>query len=504
MKPIVWTIAGSDSGGGAGIQADLHVFRSLGVHGCSAITTITAQNSLTTSGLFPLSGDVLSEQISCLQQDLPPQAIKIGLLSTPEQLNAVVALLTHWPRTLPRPIVIWDPVIVSTQGDRLSQLTPAHCVDLLKRVDIVTPNASELLWLSDSDVHVDTDVNAISSSTLEHAVNVLRTLGARRILVTGLAGNNGTVNDYDFRANQRIEYRQSRIDSPHTHGTGCSLSSAIAAFSAWNYPMNDAITLANAYLHQGIHQAQAIGKGPGPVAHTHWPNVISQFPTVISAAQSTTHKAFPALQRPIGLYPVVDSFDWVKTLLQLGITTLQLRIKDSSAPHLESELKASIEVARQYSAQLFINDYWELAIKHQAYGVHLGQDDVTRADLTAIRDAGLRLGISTHGYTEIAIAHALQPSYIALGHVFPTPTKAMPSQPQGLERLSRYVALLAGTSIPTVAIGGISLDRAAAVMRTGVDGIAVVRAITEANDPAQTINWFKHDMNTSPELTNAD
>lgn len=500
MTPIVWTIAGSDSGGGAGIQADLQVFRSLGVHGCSSITTVTAQNSITTSGLFPLSAEALFQQLSCLQEDLPPQAIKIGLLSTPEQLRTIARVLRHWPRSLTTPVVVWDPVIVSTQGDRLSELTPAHCAELLPLVDIVTPNASELLWLSGCEPKVDT----VTPPVLTHAVDQLRASGTRRILVTGLADIDNTICDHDITPNRHTQYQQPRIDSPHTHGTGCSLSSAITAFSAWNYPMNDAITLANAYVHQGIQQAQAIGKGPGPVAHTHWPKAIKQFPTVINAAQSTIHKAFPALHRSIGLYPVVDSFDWVKTLLQLGVSTLQLRIKDSDAPHLESELKASIRLAREYSAQLFINDYWELAIKHQAYGVHLGQDDIAQADLAAIHRSGLRLGLSTHGYTEIMIAHALQPSYIALGHVFPTPTKTMPSKPQGLERLSRYVALLAETGTPTVAIGGISLERAAAVISTGVDGIAVVRAITQADVPAQAIRLFERHLNTSPEPAYVD
>ena len=133
---------------------------------------------------------------------------------------------------------------------------------------------------------------------------------------------------------------------------------------------------------------------------------------------------------------------------------------------------------------MFINDYWQLAIKHGAYGVHLGQEDLELADLDAIQRTGLRLGISTHGYYEIARALSISPSYIALGHIFPTRTKQMPSAPQGLKRLERYAALLKDKSV--VAIGGISTERVESVLRCGVGSVAVVTAITESTDPQAT------------------
>lgn len=155
---------------------------------------------------------------------------------------------------------------------------------------------------------------------------------------------------------------------------------------------------------------------------------------------------------------------------------LQLRIKDRRDEEVEADVVAAIALGRRYNARLFINDYWRLAIKHQAYGVHLGQEDLQATDLNAIRAAGLRLGVSTHDDMEIDVALAARPSYIALGHVFPTQTKQMPSAPQGLEQLARHVERLA--DYPTVAIGGISLARAPAVIATGVGSIAVVSAIT--------------------------
>ncbi|MEL2243408.1 thiamine phosphate synthase [Leclercia adecarboxylata] len=189
---------------------------------------------------------------------------------------------------------------------------------------------------------------------------------------------------------------------------------------------------------------------------------------------------FPPVPFRLGLYPVVDSVAWLERLLTAGVKTLQLRIKDKQDDEVEADIVAAIALGRRYDARLFINDYWRLAIKHQAYGVHLGQEDLETTDLEAIRRAGLRLGVSTHDDMEIDVALAARPSYIALGHVFPTQTKQMPSAPQGLEQLARHIERLG--DYPTVAIGGISLERAPAVLATGVGSIAVVSAITQAGD----------------------
>ncbi|EOY5384240.1 thiamine phosphate synthase [Cronobacter dublinensis] len=189
---------------------------------------------------------------------------------------------------------------------------------------------------------------------------------------------------------------------------------------------------------------------------------------------------FAPVPRRLGLYPVVDSVGWIARLLEAGVRTLQLRIKDKTDADVEADVRAAIDLGKRYHARLFINDYWRLAIKHQAYGVHLGQEDLQTADLNAIRAAGLRLGVSTHDDMEIDVALAVRPSYIALGHVFPTQTKQMPSAPQGLAQLASHVQRLG--DYPTVAIGGISLARAPAVLETGVGSIAVVSAITQAAD----------------------
>ncbi|MCA1924529.1 thiamine phosphate synthase [Buttiauxella noackiae] len=191
-----------------------------------------------------------------------------------------------------------------------------------------------------------------------------------------------------------------------------------------------------------------------------------------------SESAFSDVPKHLGLYPVVDSVEWIERLLEAGVRTIQLRIKDKVESDVEADIIAAIKLGDRYNARLFINDYWQLAIKHRAYGVHLGQEDMDVANLDAIRDAGLRLGLSTHDNMEMDRALAARPSYIALGHVFPTNTKQMPSAPQGLEQLAAHIKTLG--DYPTVAIGGISLERVPAVLATGVGSVAVVSAITQA------------------------
>ncbi len=192
----------------------------------------------------------------------------------------------------------------------------------------------------------------------------------------------------------------------------------------------------------------------------------------------------------LGLYPVVDRSQWLELILPLGVNTIQLRIKDKQGSVLEKEIEQSIYVAKKYNARLFINDYWELAIRYGAYGVHLGQDDLTTANIKRIHEAGLRLGISTHSYSELARAYQYRPSYLALGPIYATNSKIMAFPPQGIANLKRWKHLL--KDYPLVAIGGINIENISDVMSTGVNGIALISAITQAQYPIQmTKNLLK-------------
>ena len=189
----------------------------------------------------------------------------------------------------------------------------------------------------------------------------------------------------------------------------------------------------------------------------------------------------------------MDSVDWIERCLKAGIKTIQLRIKDRQDPHLEEKIATAITIGKKYDARLFINDYWQLAIKHGAYGIHLGQEDISIANLAEIKEAGIRLGVSTHGFYEMLRAHNYRPSYLAFGAIYPTTTKDMTGQIQGLEKLAHFVPLM--HDYPMVAIGGIDLARAPEVAKTGVGGIAVVRAITESDDPELAIKELEQVLN---------
>jgi thiamine-phosphate diphosphorylase len=180
---------------------------------------------------------------------------------------------------------------------------------------------------------------------------------------------------------------------------------------------------------------------------------------------------------PLGIYPVVDRAYKLKSLYEAGITTAQLRVKNMSGDVLENEVIEAIIISEAYDARFFLNDFWELAIKHKAYGIHLGQEDIQEADIQAILDVGLRLGISTHTTNEIQIAMAFEPSYLAIGPIFETTSKKMVYNPVGIEDLKKWAI---NVNYPIVAIGGINIDNIKEVALTkSANGIAMISDVLE-------------------------
>ncbi len=498
-RPMVWAIGGSDSGGGAGIQADILTLNDLGCHACTVITAITAQNSLQISLVSPVDSHTLLAQLTALSTDLPPRVVKIGQIPTPAQAEVLLRWLTEHKQQLGFTL-IWDPVLAATAGQQLSDLGRPLCLQLLAMVDILTPNWQELAMLTACSTaqlqHIFSD--AATDAAAQLAANFAQRLPTFRgylLLKGGHAPDaNATVQDLLLSCRpsqpQLLKLQAPRLQTPHQHGTGCTLASALAAGLACGYELNDALVVARAYLQQGLRLSYATGQGPGVLARAGWPKQPIDFPRVLSQSQAQAlavapQLAFAKLTHPLGLYPVVDDIQWLKRLLPLGLHTIQLRLKNLSQSELEYQISQAVTFCRDFDIQLFINDHWQLAIEYQAFGVHLGQDDLATADLAAIAAAGLRLGISTHGYAELCQVLALQPSYLALGHIFPTNTKQMPSKPQGIARLAQYVQICDNT--PTVAIGGIQLADIPQLLATGVQGIAVVSAITKAAEPEKAL-----------------
>ncbi len=207
-----------------------------------------------------------------------------------------------------------------------------------------------------------------------------------------------------------------------------------------------------------------------------WPND----PKLFNIQGFNPNTSFPSCPKNLGLYVVAPNADWIEKLLIAGVKTVQLRFKSEDKEAIRQEVKKAIQISQQFSCQLFINDFWQLAIEYGAYGVHLGQEDIDTADFDLIKSNQLRLGISTHGVAEMQRADQISPSYIALGAIFPTTLKVMPTAPQGLARLAFYTKLL--QSYPLVGIGGVDETNLEAVLSCQVGSVAMVRSVINAPD----------------------
>lgn len=260
--PIALTIAGSDSSGGAGIQADLKTFGACGVYGASVITALTAQNTRGVTGIHEVPAEFITAQIDAVFSDLAVDAVKIGMVSQRIVIEAIVEGLERWSVKN----VVVDPVMVATSGDRL--LSPA-AIDALRsalipRALIITPNLPEAAALLDEDMATSPDEIA------EQGRRLLK-LGCPAVLIKGGHGAGADSTDYLIRADGVVPFAAKRIETMNTHGTGCSLSSAIAASLAKGEPLEAAVGQAKAYVSAAIAAAGRldVGHGHGPIHHFH-------------------------------------------------------------------------------------------------------------------------------------------------------------------------------------------------------------------------------------------
>jgi hydroxymethylpyrimidine/phosphomethylpyrimidine kinase len=253
------TIAGSDSGGGAGIQADLKTFAAHGVYGTSAITAITAQNTLGVTAWDAVPADLVVAQIEAVAGDIGADAVKTGMLANAAIVEAVAAAIA----ALDLAHVVVDPVMIAKGGDRLLEEPAVQAIraELLPRAEVVTPNLPEAEVLADMAIG--------SLEAMHEAGRKILTLGPRVVLVKGghLAGAVDEAIDVVCTAGGSYELRHRRVTTRHTHGTGCTLASAIAANLALGQEVREAIVRARAYVLGAIEHAPGIGKGHGPLNH---------------------------------------------------------------------------------------------------------------------------------------------------------------------------------------------------------------------------------------------
>ena len=488
-RPLVWSIAGSDSGAGAGLQADLKAFEAIDVHGCTAVAAITAQNSVAVQRADAVATDLLDAQLAALACDMRPAAIKTGMLGSASNVCCVAAWLDRLRSDAPVALVV-DPVWRATTGADLSgeALREVLLRELLPRATVITPNRAEAAWL------LGWTPSALARADgVERAAAALRTLGPQAVIVTG--GDAGGDRSSDWMSTPEASGWLSlpRVDTPHHHGSGCVFAATVAAALALGFCPADAAVIAKMSTTQALREGSSAGRGAGAVRPMRGfglhPDLL---PALHRGADNSTNAFAPLATPRLGLYAIVDSADWVERILSAGARTVQLRIKEGTPLHLSKEVQRSVRAARAVDAQLFINDHWRLALEHGAYGVHLGQDDLETADIDTLRDAGLRLGLSTHSYWEVCRAHAVAPSYIACGPIHATPTKEMPWWPQGPDNLAYWCHVLRE---PVVAIAGMDRVRSQEAVRCGAAGVAVLRGIVQAADPAHALHELQAAIN---------
>ena len=498
--PIIWSVAGTDSGGGAGLSADTRAAAAMGVHLCPVVAAVTAQHSLGVNAVFPLPAGQVRAQLSALRHDLPPRVVKTGLLASAATVDALLAQIGEAP-------LVVDPVLGASAGGAAfcdDALLGAYRHQLIPRAALITPNRREAERLLGV---------APGRFTVPELAAMLRGMGAQAVCITGgddPAQADGLSMDWlDSRlatgwiALPRLSGRDGA--PPHHHGSGCTFATAAAAALARGFAVPDAVILAKMLTWCALRDGHAAGAGAGPLRpDRRFVDDPRAMPVMGLADETAPDRAmltrwrevlWPASRRPApfatGLYAITDRPERIAALALSGrFVHLQLRIKRGPTTD-EDTLRAAIrEAVRDMagrSATLWINDHWRLALDEGARALHLGQEDWAgmagedRASLQQRRSRhGVRLGLSSHSLWELARARGVAPDYVACGPLWPTTTKDMPWRPQGLAQL-RWWSRMAG--VPVVGIGGVLEERQwRAGMAAGASAMCLVRAAVRIAD----------------------
>lgn len=456
-------VAGTDSSGGAGLCADVLSLACFGVPCRLAVTGTSAQDRSGLRALAPVTAEHLLAQLASAS-GFPDAPVKVGMLPS----AGLVAAAAGWLARR-RSLRIADPVTGPSAGGCWAG--PGWRAEYLRRMpaacDIVTPNLAEARMLA-----------GLAHGTAEQCARALLRVGFVRVLVTSAEVVPGAHCD-DLYASARRSYvlRGAHVrDSGRTRGTGCSFSSALAALAALGYGLDDALVVAK------MHVAERIA------------GCAAGFPDARRMPEVLPSGGEPPLFRPLsaafGVCPITASAGALDGYADAGLRSVQLRVKRGARAHVARIVAAAAATARRRGLRLFVNDHWELAVQYAGAGVHgahLGQEDVRGADLGMMRRAGLRLGLSAHGWHELACARGLRPSYVALGPVYATARKRALA-PLGVGELRRMTC--PPDAGRTVAIGGLSAANVGELAAAGLCGVAsIAGARTPAAAAAMAREW---------------
>lgn len=481
--PILWSIAGTDSGGGAGLSADQRAADAFGVHLCPVVSAITAQNTVAVTQIQAIAPEWLDAQLQALASDLPPRVIKTGLLGSAAHARVVADWVDRLRARGPVDLVI-DPVLRASTGAAFADeaLLQAYRSELLPRASAITPNQREAAALLGGETPL----------ALPSTATALQALGPQAVVITGGdAPTPGLSIDWLCTPQARGWLSLPRVGTDNNHGTGCTFASSMAAALALGFVGADAAVLAKMATTHALRQARQVGQGPGPVIGlAGFGNDPSLLPRLSLDDPAPTDWPTREAARAPGVYAIVDSAERVEAVLRVRPTvdTIQLRMKRPAGldaatwfETLRQSILRSQQAADAAGVTLVINDHWRTAIDCGARALHLGQEDLlalTPAEqkgLRAARAHGVQLGLSSHSLWELCRAATWTPDLIACGPVWPTTTKDMPWVPQGLDNLAWWAHM---ARAPVVGIGGI-LEPAQlqAVAAAGAAGGCVVRGL---------------------------
>ncbi|KAG9447464.1 hypothetical protein H6P81_013592 [Aristolochia fimbriata] len=469
--PHVLTVAGSDSGAGAGIQADLKACGSLGVYCSSVVTAVTAQNTVGVQGVHPLPEHFVAAQLRSVLSDMEVDVVKTGMLPS----IGILRVLCESLKEFPVQALVVDPVMVSTSGDVLAGTSTLDGFrdELLPMADIVTPNLKEAAALL-GGLRLETVAD------MHHAARCIYNLGPKNVLVKGgdLPDTSDAI-DIFFDGKQCHEFRVPRIKTRNTHGTGCTLASCIAAELAKGSSMLLAVQEAKRFVEGALLYSRdmVIGSGPqGPFDQLY----------KFKDQAFTSYRGEHFDPNSLFLYAVTDwrmnkkwgrgIVDAVKAAIDGGATIIQLREKEAKTGDFLGAAEACKKICQSNHVPLLINDRVDIALACDADGVHVGQSDMPVSKVRKLLGPNKIIGVSCKTLEQAERAWVDGADYIGCGGVFPTSTKEN-NITIGLDGLK---ALCSASKLPVVAIGGIKKGNAGSVMELGVPnlkGIAVVSAL---------------------------
>lgn len=529
--PTVLCMSGLDPSGYAGVLCDIRAIHGLGANGQALITAHTNQNGSFGGSVFAMDADFLHQQLRSLLHFPTFDAIKIGIISDPRVLDTIVTFLNDLKARGIKVPVVYDPVFASSAGKTFVTMDLVDTIRdrLLPLITYITPN------LVEGGLLVGEKLRTLEAG-IEHASKFF-TFGIKGVYLKGGHSKDESElgRDIILSPKEKVWLRTPKVEGEY-RGTGCYLSSSLAAALTLvdhpTDPWREAATVAKWQMSRAMRHALRQGiSGPaatdvlssgastpdaerdperGPMKAEYKNNLPKPqdqklFLPFTPIADQGYNDAFVSLtldgdrqdispsptmgEEPIGVYPIVDSIEQLRTIARTGITTVQLRIKDAPIASLAEDIREAVALCKRQGIRLMVNDYWQLAIEAGAYGVHLGQEDLATADIAAIKTAGLRLGISSHCMEEAARAHAMKPSYVAIGPIFATTCKSMAFGPRGMAAVGQWVNSL---PYPIVAIGGLRRGHLRDVKQMGASGIAVISAILGAPSPHQEAeSWVR-------------